>query len=274
MDARRRLVGCRCGQHRGGGRRAAFRRLSKKVDDLAQLLAASMAGTSVPANARAFRGDRQAPRSIGEAIARIVGGVPVSPGAYPECVLVGRRRRPRAPIGWFCSGVLVHPRLVLTAAHCFDPSHPANVVALNAEDQDDLSHAELRGVRRMVRHPQYPQTGLHDIAVMVLGRDATVAPVRLAVAEELSQAQETTLVGFGNDDVLSTRGFGIKREVTVPILRPGADGGNTDEAEQELELGSTRISSSLPAALGSIRVMETAEGQPTSKWARSASSPV
>jgi endonuclease G len=82
----------------------------------------------------------------------------------------------------------------------------------------------------MVRHPLYLSTGAHDISVMILRRRARVAPVRLATAAEIEQAQETTLVGFGNDDILSTRGFGIKREVTVPILQTAGE----DDLETEL----------------------------------------
>jgi len=67
---------------------------------------------------------------------------------------------------------------------------------------------------------------------MILRRRANVTPVRLATAEEFLAAQETTLVGFGNDDILSTRGFGIKREVTVPILKTGDDA--SDDLEEEL----------------------------------------
>ena len=65
-------------------------------------------------------------------------------------------------------------------------------------------------------------------------KSAATPPVRLATAAELGQALQTTLVGFGNDDVLSTRGFGIKREVTVPITHPPRGGGNPDEGEEEL----------------------------------------
>jgi endonuclease G len=204
--------------------RVAFDRLAQKIDEVAQIVAGYAGEDPLPETVRVRGRRRESPRTVANAIARIVGGVPVPAGGFPECVLVGRRRF-NGSISWFCTGVLVHPRIVLTAAHCMDPSQPANVVALNAIDQDDLSQAELIGVRRMVRHPRYPSTGLHDIAVMILRRRSTIAPVRLATAAEVDSAQQTTLVGFGNDDVLSTRGFGIKRQVTVAITdpRPASD---------------------------------------------------
>jgi endonuclease G len=63
--------------------------------------------------------------------------------------------------------------------------------------------------------------------------------VSIATEQELQGAAETTLVGFGNGDVLSTRGFGIKREVTVPIThlrrRPADD---LNAAEEELDFES------------------------------------
>jgi secreted trypsin-like serine protease len=223
---------CRCGRARNAGRLGpvAFRRLSRKYDELAQLVAASAGDSALTRVPRAFGPGNQPPRTVENAIARIVGGVPVDPGAFPECVLVGRRGG-GGGISWFCTGVLVHPRIALTAAHCFDPASPANVVALGIEDVDHLEAGELRAVRRMVRHRQYVNTGFHDIAVMILRRASTVSPVRVATTSELTQAQNTTLVGFGNDDILSTRGFGLKRQVTVPITHA------TGSEEDEFELG-------------------------------------
>ena len=240
MAAHHRMQGsseCKCGNHRAGPEefdaRLAIQRLSKKYDDLAQLLAAYMAQAPLPGNARAFSADTAPPPTMADALQRIVGGFPVAPGAFPECALIGRQN-PNGSFSWFCTGVLVHPRVVLTAAHCFDPTAPANVVALAAEDQSQLAAAELVSVRRMVIHPQYQLTGFHDIGVLILRADATTAPVRVATANELAQALQTTLVGFGNDDVLSTRGFGIKREVTVPITHPQPGGANPGDGEQEL----------------------------------------
>jgi endonuclease G len=148
-------------------------------------------------------------------------------------VLVGRRRV-NGSFSWFCSGALIHPRIVVTAGHCFDPNQPPNVVALGVNDMDNLNAGEIRGVRFTVQHPRYLTTGFHDISVMILRRASNVTPVRLAQASELSAAQQTTLVGFGNDDILSTRGFGIKREVTVPITNPDRAGGDPEAGETEL----------------------------------------
>lgn len=238
-EQRRQSEPCRCGR-RGPRKKAvdpktSHRRLSRKLNELTQVLAAVSGDMTLPAAPQARRG-RHRPKTVRDALARIVGGLPVTPGDFPECALIGRRRR-NGTFNWYCTGVLVHPRIVLTAAHCFIPKRPANVVALSIDDQADVPTGEVRSVRRMVVHPQYPNSGRHDIAVMVLRRNSGVTPVRPATANEMEDAEETTLVGFGNDDVQSTRGFGTKREVTVPITNgPGSSEDDEDELGFESSL--------------------------------------
>src|SRR5262245_22576142 len=69
---------------------AALKRCSQKYDDLAQLLAASLSDAKEPGNLRSLDNDVQAPLgTMAEALQRIVGGVPVLPGDFPECALIG-----------------------------------------------------------------------------------------------------------------------------------------------------------------------------------------
>lgn len=151
-------------------------------------------------------------------LARIVGGTEVSQGRYPECCLIGREF-PNGSMEWFCTGVLIHPQVVLSAAHCHQPPGLiANVVALNCEDKDRLGHAEIIPARQTRVHPNYALTGgLHDISVLILRGAAQTPPVAIASANETNAAEKTILVGFGRSDLSSTRGFGIKREVEVDI---------------------------------------------------------
>jgi endonuclease G len=149
-------------------------------------------------------------------MARIVGGLPTLD--FPECCLVGHAN-PNGTIDWFCTGVLVHPRVILTAGHCFLPARPVNVAALAASNISDLSTAEIVQSRRFVQHPGYAQSRReHDISVMILRQDAATRPVPLASSAEITGAREVRLTGFGNDDRNSTRGFGRKRTVEVDVL--------------------------------------------------------
>jgi secreted trypsin-like serine protease len=229
---------CGCGRSqkpREFDAKAAFEQLSRKIEKLGDVVAQYMSRREAQPlrGARGVAVEGAEAVKFAEAVARIVGGTPVAVGDFPECCLVGRRS-PNGSIGWFCTGVLVHPRIALTAGHCFSRRNRANIIALRAEDEDKLQSAELLTVRKMVPHPQFGVTGFNDISVMVLRKPATVAPVPIATEAQTKAATETTLVGFGNDDILSTRGFGIKRQVKVPITHIQSGAVDLDDAEQEL----------------------------------------
>jgi secreted trypsin-like serine protease len=223
-----------CSQNTTFDAEQAYKNLSQKYIELADIVTAYMSQAGLERTARTNNA-----RDLADLLARIVGGKPVAKGAYPECCLIGRRFT-NGSMQWFCTGVLVHPRIVLSAAHCHQPpGSVANVVALNCEDEDQLGDAQIISARRTVVHPNYASSGLHDISVLILRKDATVKPVQIASTDEISAATRTTLVGFGNDDELSTRGFGIKREVEVDITHirrtPAED---LDAAEEQLDFES------------------------------------
>ena len=225
---------CGCG---GRSERAAFdaklayERLSKKLAEVADVVTNYISQAGLERGARSQNAERMV-----KVLERIVGGKPVKPGGFPECCVIGQRFA-NETINWFCTGVLVHPRVVLTAAHCHDsPQMSSNiVVGLNAEDIDNLGNAEIVRVRRIKIHPRYRPNGPNDIAVLILRENANTTPVPIADADDLIDAVRTRLVGFGNDNVESTRGFGIKREVEVSITNlRRSDDDDFDEAEVEL----------------------------------------
>lgn len=211
----------------------ALARLQRKNEQLASVLSRFMATvveTSGGAHVDAFEQRSHVVDGLDRELARIVGGHTTTD--YENSCLVGHRN-PNGTIGWFCSGVLIHPRIVLTAGHCFLPANQPNVVALNTADQNALQNAEIIDVRRAVVHPHYIQTHqLSDMTVLILRADAITPPARIATTGELAAGKQVTLVGFGNQDIAATQGFGTKREVNVDIVsirRAAADNLDADE---------------------------------------------
>ncbi|MBR1032611.1 DNA/RNA non-specific endonuclease [Bradyrhizobium liaoningense] len=156
---------------------------------------------------------------------RIVGGNRVQAGAIQSCVCIGDATQ------WFCTGVVVAPRVVLTAAHC-----GSSITRILIGDQTTPTlQGRVVVVRQAIIHPNYRRHPFNenDINILILDQDAAVVPARLATTDQLKQASQVHLVGFGYNDPQLPKGFGVKREVRAPmgpIRRSEAD--NLTQFEQ------------------------------------------
>jgi hypothetical protein len=149
------------------------------------------------ANARKLIPDRQ----------RVIGGLPTSD--YRDCVAIG------SSADWCCTGTLVAPNVVVTAGHCYGPCRSRVFVG-----DDVRAPAEGReiSVEHAVRHPDYDDNPMaNDLCVLILAEDAGVEPRPLAGSGMLEAAGSVRLAGYGNTDVFSSGGYGIRRVVDVPL---------------------------------------------------------
>lgn len=163
----------------------------------------------------------------------IVGGGPVEPGTWNEVLGIQAS-------GFLCTGILIQPRIVLTAAHCLKDINRA--VTYFGDDID--SPTVVNGVQ-WAAHPDFCptcSTEIFDYGYIILDRTIDIGkpfPEPITDQDEWDEfmqvGQTVSLVGFGTDDSPASEGFGlgIKRIVETEItdltvngreLRAGTDG--------------------------------------------------
>src|SRR5262245_36753726 len=98
---------------------------------------------------------------VSTAAGPIVGGALCPTCAWPSTLLAGDS----------CTGTLVHPRVVVTAAHCV-----LQGIMQVSLGESDRSPARVVRTSRCVTHPSYANGETDDVAVCVLSEDVTGVP--------------------------------------------------------------------------------------------------
>jgi secreted trypsin-like serine protease len=121
---------------------------------------------------------------------------------FPDCCAVGNDQ------GFYCTGTLIAPNLVVTAGHCPRLTR----VFLKGSDTRALEDGEIIRISRKALHPNA------DLQVLVLESNSTVTPRHVARGSQVGQPTKALLVGFGTTNLAGNIGYGRKRKVEVPIV--------------------------------------------------------
>ena len=152
----------------------------------------------------------------------IVGGVPVAPGAWP--FVVGVQAGPLQ-----CTGSLVAPDLVLTAAHCIPENVAPADVTITFGDSLDTPEGELAASEVKV-HPDFcPElcsSDRYDFAYVRMVSEVFLDPVPLITEQAtydqaLGIGDAVLLVGYGLDD---DNNSGLKRQVATTVTGHSSSG--------------------------------------------------
>jgi secreted trypsin-like serine protease len=134
--------------------------------------------------------------------------------------LVLNRALPEDPYqGAFCSGVLVRPSVVLTAAHCVEGQTPGSVYAILGADnlcRDRPIDGERVDIAAISSHPSYSQTtGDFDLAELKLGKSVPLPARQISDAVPAGPASS---YGWGSSSLGTATSCRLQKiPLTIPL---------------------------------------------------------
>ena len=153
--------------------------------------------------------------------ARIVGGKPAIPNEFPWVgALVYKGKR---PYDAFCGASLVHPKWVMTAAHCMEGESTNSFEVVIGLNNLKTEKGHVRTVNQIIVHPDYDNYWLYsDIAMIELSEPVVdIQPVSLCYDYVKKSGKSLTVMGWGD---LKENGSGsnVLMKVSIPIVSDSA----------------------------------------------------